>query len=145
MISKEKELENKKKRLRAYANLLGLQDYNIVFIKKDSEKKHTTETINGIEKADFYINRIYDSYKINPRSKYRSQNIVMTRQALIYILYKKGVNKFALSKAFDQNHSTTIYTIQKVKDWLEVNDPTFIGIYNDLFNFTNELDNYANI
>jgi hypothetical protein len=140
MVSNEKKIENLKKRIRTYANTLGLQDYEIVFIAKNKDRVHQVKTIQGLEQADFWINRIYDALKINIKAKNRNQMTLLYRQALSFILNKKGVPNLAIAKALNQSHTTISHTIQVATRWEEIGDPVFMPYYNELNQFINEFE-----
>jgi hypothetical protein len=141
MVSKEKKIESLKKRIRSYANVLGLDGYDIIFIAKNKDRTHQVKTLQGLEHAEFWINRIYDALKINVKAKDRNQTTLLYRQALSFILNKKGVPNLAIAKALNQSHTTISHTIQVVEKWLEIKDPIFMPYYNEIENFFNEFEN----
>jgi hypothetical protein len=140
MIKTEKKIEALKKRIRTYANTLGLQDYDIVFIAKNKDRVHQIKTLQGVEQAEFWISRIYDALKINIKAKNRNQTTLLYRQALSFILNKKGVPNLAIAKALNQSHTTISHTIQVATRWEEIGDPVFMPYYNELNQFINEFE-----
>ena len=141
MIKTEKKIEALKKRIRMYANTLGLQGYDIIFIAKNKDRVHQVKTIQGLEQADFWINRIFDALKINIKAKERNQDVLFYRQATSYILNKRGVPNLAIAKALGQSHTTVSHTIQVTTKWIEISDPTFLPYYLEINNFFNEFEN----
>ncbi len=140
MVSKEKKIEALKKRIRSYANVLGLDGYDIVFIAKNKDRTHQVKTLQGLDQADFWINRIYDALKINVKAKDRNQTTLLYRQSLSFILNKKGVPNLAIAKALNQSHTTISHTIQVATRWEEIGDPVFMPYYNELSQFINEFE-----
>jgi hypothetical protein len=141
MIKTEKKIESLKKRIRSYANVLGLDGYDIVFIAKNKDRTHQVKTLQGLEHAEFWINRIYDALKINVKAKDRNQEVLFYRQATSYILNKRGVPNLAIAKALGQSHTTVSHTIQVASKWIEIGDPTFLPYYLEINNFFNEFEN----
>jgi hypothetical protein len=141
MVSKEKKIESLKKRIRSYANVLGLDGYDIVFIAKNKDRTHQVKTLQGLEHAEFWINRIYDALKINVKAKDRNQEVLFYRQATSYILNKRGVPNLAIAKSLGQSHTTVSHTIQVASKWIEIGDPTFLPYYLEINNFFNEFEN----
>ena len=140
MIKTEKKIESLKKRIRMYANTIGLTDYEIVFIAKNKDRTHQVKTLQGVEQAEFWINRIYDALKINIKARDRNQDVLFYRQATSYILNKRGVPNLAIAKALDQSHTTVSHTIQVTSKWIEIGDPTFLPYYLEINNFFNEFE-----
>jgi hypothetical protein len=141
MIKTEKKIEALKKRIRSYANVLGLDGYDIIFIAKNKDRTHQVKTLQGLEHAEFWINRIYDALKINVKAKDRNQEVLFYRQATSYILNKRGVPNLAIAKALGQSHTTVSHTIQVASKWIEIGDPTFLPYYLEINNFFNEFEN----
>jgi chromosomal replication initiation ATPase DnaA len=141
MIKTEKKIEALKKRIRMYANTIGLTDYDLVFIAKNKDRVHQVKTLQGLEQCDFWINRIYDALKINIKAKERNQDVLFYRQATSYILNKRGVKNLAIAKALGQSHTTVSHTIQVTTKWIEISDPTFLPYYLEINNFFNEFEN----
>jgi hypothetical protein len=141
MVSKEKKIEALKKRIRSYANVLGLDGYDIIFIAKNKDRTHQVKTLQGLEQCEFWINRIYDALKINVKAKDRNQEVLFYRQATSYILNKRGVPNLAIAKALGQSHTTVSHTIQVASKWIEIGDPTFLPYYLEINNFFNEFEN----
>jgi hypothetical protein len=139
-MTKEKKIENLKKRVRTYCNMIGFKDYDIVFIAKNKDRVHQVKTLQGLEEADFWINRIYDALKINVKVKERNQEVLFYRQATSYILNKRGVPNLAIAKALGQSHTTVSHTIQVASKWIEIGDPTFLPYYMEINKFFNELN-----
>jgi hypothetical protein len=140
MIKEEKRIENLKKRIRTYANVLGLEGYDLVFIAKNKDRVHQVKTIQGLEQADFWINRIFDALKINIKAKERNQEVLFYRQATSYILNKRGVPNLAIAKALGQSHTTVSHTIQVTTKWIEIQDPVFMPYYMEIQKFFNEFE-----
>jgi hypothetical protein len=141
MIKTEKKIEALKKRIRMYANTIGLQDYDLVFIAKNKDRVHQVKTLQGLEQADFWINRIFDALKINIKAKERNQDVLFYRQATSYILNKRGVPNLAIAKALGQSHTTVSHTIQVTSKWIEIGDPNFLPYFLEIENFFNEFEN----
>lgn len=148
MVSKEKQIDRKKKKVKAYASAIGLDDYTIIFIEKGGNVSHNSETLKGIEQSNFWINRIYDAFKIDPREKTRTPEVLFLRHSLINLLYKSGVPKRAISQAFNQNHTTTLHSIKSTDKWIEIGDPLFMDRYLEIKKYFEEFEKenyYANI
>jgi hypothetical protein len=141
MTKTERKIENLKKRVRTYCNMIGFKDYDIIFIAKKKGISHQEKTIQGVEEAEWWINRIYDALKINLREKDRNQEILLYRQATSYILKKRGVKNLAIAKALGQCHTTVSHTIQVSSRWIEVQDPVFMPYFSEIENFFNEFEN----
>jgi hypothetical protein len=141
MIKTEKKIENLKRRIRMYANSIGLQDYDLVFIAKNKDRTHQVKTLQGLEQCEFWINRIFDALKINVKAKNRNQTTLLYRQALSFILNKRGVPNLAIAKALGQSHTTVSHTIQVTNKWIEISDPTFLPYYLEINKFFTEFEN----
>lgn len=124
-------LEEKKALLRMIAKQIGLTDYNIIIESKKMKPNYSRDTINGINIATYWIDKININLGFDIREKSKKTKIVMYRNAAINILYNNlNISKYAISESFEKNHTTILHSIKESNKWLDVSDQAFLMYYN---------------
>jgi len=96
--------------------------------------KHKTKTVSLPEMENIINNLLKNHYNSDytVRTRSRLRDIVIYRQIMFKMLYDMGYTLTVLSKFFNYNHATVLYSKDTVNDFLEINDARFSKIYNNI-------------
>ena len=97
--------------------------------------KHKNTNCNILKKICNDLEYNYE--KIISRS--RKREIVIKRQLIQYILYKKNMTRMDTGQLFGYDHTTIIHSIKKVNNYLYCKDEHFMTILDKLPTFYKNL------
>lgn len=83
-----------------------------------------TEPKTNLQELMNIVAAYYDVSWLEVISKNRQTNIITARYAFIYLAHKIfRISKSELGRMVLRDHTTIIYSIQQVKNWISINDP----------------------
>lgn len=141
IIAEIREIQRLKRLVTKYAESIGLEDYHIRFDKKGAIKKPNEITLENKKQADYWIDRINESLKIDLRESKKNAELVIYRQSMVKILFDKGINKYAISLSIGFDHTNVLYSLKKANNYVANNDAKFMPYYNEIEKFFNEFEN----
>ena len=132
------DFNTKKEMIRSYAKLIGLSGYSISFTsnKKDAIRKHHESNLKNKEKLEFIIQKVNKKFNIDIKTKTRKTEYVCMRHAFIHYMYKNhSVSPISLAMAFEKDHSTVLYSIEKSDTFIQIKDDKFCEVYEEIREF----------